>query len=222
MISIILISILFVIFFAVSIITFFSGERGLVVYLLVIVSLILLAAVIKMIYNVKKYGKENVFRVFKKNQKVADRRSIFIDSLLSQINSKVFFSKTNPNIFLIINQNGLMLYSFLSMEGSLFGEGSKWYCKNGRAQYEISDPNLDLSEEENKVNHIVNVPVVSYFVLDTQTSLLSLSARYPILNVQTAPYNLCRTDMMMRLTDENIMYLSNMITASGCYEEAKR
>ncbi len=219
MLNIILSAIFFILFFILSIITFFSGTEGFKVYLLIIVTFILSLAVIKIIYNCKKYGGAQVFSIFKKRKNQSDKGEIFVRSLKSQINSKVFVCKEHPNIYLIFNQNGIILYSFLTFPGSIFREGSKWFYKDELDRKEISDPNLELSEEENRLSTFFNLPIVSYFVLDTQTNMLNLEAKYPVIKVESAPYYLNKTDMTMRLSDENIAILSKAVIDSGLYEE---
>ncbi len=209
----------FILFFIISIITFFSGVRGLKLYLLIIVIFILSLAVIKIIDNCIKYGGAQVFSVFRKRKNQADKNSVFIQSLKSQINSKVFVLKEHPNIYLILNQNGILLYSFLTYPGTIFREGAKWFYKDGTDKTEIGDPNLELSEEENRLSTFFNLPILSYFVLDTQTSMLNLEAKYPVIKVDTAPYYLTRTDMLMNLSEENIAILAKAVVDSGLYEE---
>ncbi len=49
--------------------------------------------------------------------------------------------------------------------------------------------------------------------------MLNLEAKYPVIKVDTAPYYLTRTDMLMNLSEENIAILAKAVVDSGLYEE---
>lgn len=199
----------------------FLGIIPFPMFLLLVIIPLLFCIMIKVIIECKIYGKANVFRFAKKIETEADRKDIFLKSLQEQINSKVLISRHNPKMILIMNSNGIYLYSFLQEEGMYFEKENQWYLKAGRHEIEVTNPIEELYQEENKIEEYLKIDISFCVVLDTTTYLKRSSKKYPVLNVMNAPFYICKTDLLNRFTDKEIMEFINIVKLQLDYQEIK-
>lgn len=172
---------------------------------------LIIAIIVTVILECREYGKKQVF-CFSKKGTPADRKDIFLKSLQSQINSQVFITDRDSKMIVIVNSNGTYLYSFLQEDGILFEKEDDWYLKEGKEERKIKNPIKELKKEENLIEEEIGISLYSCVVLDSYTYFQKGNKKYPLLRVSNAPFYLCRTDLLRKLTDKEIERVVKTLT----------
>lgn len=205
-------------YIALSILTFL-GLLSLPSFLFLFFIPLIVAIIIKIIKECREYGRKSVLKLsFQGTPK--DRKDVFLKSLESQINSQVFISKRDPKMLVIINTNGIYLYSFIQEEGVLLEKENVWYLKNGRDIKEIKNPLIELKNEKKRLEEKLNMIVSAHVVLDSYTYFQKGSKKYTLLQVGNAPFYLCKTDIKNQLSNQDIEKAINIVVLKLSYTKA--
>lgn len=216
--SIILSSIWAIYSITLAILFFFglSFSKFLFLFLLPIVT----TMIIKIVLECRRYGKEKVLQ-FQFKGTPADRYDVFLNSLQSQVNSRVFITDKNDKMIMIVNRNGVYFYYFIQEEGILFEQENNWYVKDGKETRKIENPVKKLEKEKNRVEEKLNRSINSFLVLDSYTLFQKGNKEYPILTITKASFYLCKTFLFDQLSEEEINKITKEIIDKLDYQLVK-
>lgn len=131
----------------------------------IIVAALIPIVILKVYYQIKKYGKEKVFRVFYKKSIEKEQLNL-VEYILKKWKSIHYIYKTKENIIIFISKSGVYIIKVIDYYGTITGEqiDQKLTLKSEKVSF-IDNFFLQLIKIESELKKILpNIPIKKIIV----------------------------------------------------------